>query len=79
MGTAQKVDAVPSPMHGELMQPFLLANKCKFSHDLNVERKAAKVNIYEDVRQDKKDGAACPRSFRMTTDHRDPRSYGDLG
>ncbi len=36
-----------------------IGNKCKFSHDLNVERKAEKVNLYEDTRdkeKDKKDG-----------------------
>jgi hypothetical protein len=26
-------------------------DKCKFSHDLNVERKSEKRNIYEDVRE----------------------------
>ena len=31
--------------------------KCKFSHDLAVERKAAKIDIYTDQRvEDKKDG-----------------------
>ena len=29
-------------------------NKCKFSHDKNVERKVEKVNIYEDARKDDK-------------------------
>ncbi|OCH88569.1 hypothetical protein OBBRIDRAFT_795108 [Obba rivulosa] len=28
-------------------------NKCKFSHDLNVERKVEKKNLYEDTREDK--------------------------
>jgi hypothetical protein len=27
--------------------------KCKFSHDLNVERKAVKANIYQDSRDGK--------------------------
>ena len=27
--------------------------KCKFSHDLNMERKGEKRNIYEDTREDK--------------------------
>ena len=32
-------------------------NKCKFSHDLAVERKAAKIDIYTDQRdEDKKAG-----------------------
>ncbi|EIW84393.1 hypothetical protein CONPUDRAFT_135854 [Coniophora puteana RWD-64-598 SS2] len=30
-------------------------NKCKFSHDLNVERKVEKKNLYDDGREDKKD------------------------
>ena len=29
-------------------------DKCKFSHDLAVERKGAKKNIYEDTREDGK-------------------------
>ena len=32
-----------------------LGSKCKFSHDLNVERKAEKMNIYEDTRDKEKD------------------------
>ena len=28
-------------------------SKCKFSHDLDVERKAAKINLYEDTRDSK--------------------------
>ncbi|GAA5844328.1 hypothetical protein JCM11251_001719 [Rhodosporidiobolus azoricus] len=32
-------------------------NKCKFSHDLNQERKAEKASIYADQRDDKKPGA----------------------
>jgi hypothetical protein len=31
-------------------------NKCKFSHNLDVERKVEKKNLYEDSRQDKADG-----------------------
>lgn len=31
-----------------------VGNKCKFSHDKNVERKVEKVNIYEDSRKDDK-------------------------
>jgi hypothetical protein len=31
-----------------------IGNKCKFSHDKNVERKVEKVNIYEDTRKDDK-------------------------
>ena len=27
--------------------------KCKFSHDLNVERKGEKINIYADTRDEK--------------------------
>ncbi len=35
--------------------------KCKFSHDLNVERKAEKINLYEDARDTgKKEGASFP-------------------
>lgn len=30
--------------------------KCKFSHDLSIERKAEKKNIYADARDDEKDG-----------------------
>lgn len=30
-------------------------NKCKFSHDRNVERKVEKVNLYEDARDKEKD------------------------
>lgn len=30
-------------------------NKCKFSHDINVERKAEKINVYEDVRETMED------------------------
>lgn len=32
-------------------------NKCKFSHDLNVDRKVEKKNLYEDSREDKMNGA----------------------
>lgn len=32
----------------------IAGNKCKFSHDKNVERKVEKVNIYEDARKDDK-------------------------
>lgn len=31
-------------------------NKCKFSHDLNVERKVEKKNLYEDSREEKLNG-----------------------
>lgn len=38
--------------------------KCKFSHDLNVGRKAEKVNVYEDTRKDdKKAGECTPREL----------------
>ena len=30
-------------------------DKCKFSHDLDIERKTAKINIYEDKREDEKE------------------------
>lgn len=31
-------------------------NKCKFSHDVNVERKVEKKNLYEDTREEKLEG-----------------------
>lgn len=31
-------------------------NKCKFSHDMNVERKVEKKNLYEDTREEKLEG-----------------------
>ena len=31
-------------------------NKCKFSHNRDVERKTDKKNLYEDARDDKADG-----------------------
>jgi hypothetical protein len=34
-------------------------NKCKFSHDLNVDRKVEKKNLYADSREDKMNGAFC--------------------
>lgn len=30
--------------------------KCKFSHDLNVERKVEKKNLYADTREEKEEG-----------------------
>ena len=31
-------------------------NKCKFSHNMDVERKVEKKNLYEDARDDKAEG-----------------------
>ena len=33
-------------------------NKCKFSHDLNIERKSQKKDLYTDAREDKAAGKA---------------------
>jgi hypothetical protein len=30
-------------------------NKCKFSHDLNIERKSQKIDLYTDARQEEKE------------------------
>lgn len=36
-------------------------NKCKFSHNRDVERKTEKKNLYEDGRDDKAEGMLCPK------------------
>jgi hypothetical protein len=33
-----------------------LGKKCKFSHDLDIERKAQKKNLYQDTREGEKEG-----------------------
>lgn len=35
-------------------------DKCKFSHDLNIERKSTKINLYEDIRDGKSNPSSNP-------------------
>ena len=47
-------------------------NKCKFSHNLDVERKVEKRNLYDDGREQDKAGASHTRYPGMQETHRGP-------
>jgi len=61
-------------------------DKCKFSHDLNVERKATKRDLYTDNRDDEKEngrsiaitlGRRCRRPEKISEKEENPRSKLD--
>ncbi len=43
----------------------LKGNKCKYSHDLNVERRAQKIDIYTDRRQEEQGGRTEKKAFTL--------------
>lgn len=58
---------------------MLPGNKCKFSHDKNVERKAEKVNLYEDTRAKPVDKKLGELQVVQLSDAYGGRYYGYLG
>jgi hypothetical protein len=74
--------ATMSPYINEL---FISGNKCKFSHDKNIERKAQKASVYEDVRAKKDDKAAgeplfsTVREISIISNILDRRHHGTVG